>query len=154
MRGLKVKKRQAQPDAVYKSKVVGRFVNNLMVHGKKSLSENIIYTSLSNLNLDKKEAVSIFEQAVKNVMPRQEVRSRRVGGATYQIPFPVRHDRSEALAMRWIIQAARSKKGKPMWEKLVSEIKDANSNTGAAIKKRDDVHRMAEANKAFSHFRF
>lgn len=134
--------------------MVSRFVNNIMIHGKKSLAEKLLYGALLHISSDKKEALQVFEQAMKNVMPRQEVRSRRVGGATYQIPFPLRHDRSEALAIRWITQAARSKKGKPMIEKLAAEIKEASTNTGAAIKKRDDVHRMAEANKAFSHFRF
>jgi len=154
MRGLKVKKRIAQSDAVYKSRVVGRFINYLMIHGKKSLSVKIIYGAMEQLSEDKKISAELFEKAVKNVMPRQEVRSRRVGGATYQIPFPVKHERSEALAMRWIIEAARSKKGKPMNEKLATELKEASENTGAAIKKRDDVHKMADANRAFAHFRF
>ncbi|MEK7595892.1 MAG: 30S ribosomal protein S7 [Patescibacteria group bacterium] len=154
MRGAKVKKRIAQPDAVFKSRLVSRLVNNLMVHGKKSTSEKIVYGAIDALSEDKKEAIKIFEDALRNIMPRQEVRSKRVGGATYQVPYPVRHDRAEALAIRWLILATRAKKGKPVAEKLATELKDASSNQGAAIKKRDDVHRMADANRAFSHFRF
>ena len=106
----------------------------------------------AQVNEDKKEAITVFDQALRNVMPRQEVRSRRIGGATYQVPVPLKHDRSEALAVRWIVQTARSRKGKPMLEKLFEEIKNAQSNTGSAIKKKEDTHRMAEANKAFAHF--
>ena len=154
MRGAKIKKRVPQPDAVYKSRALSRVVNNMMIHGKKSTAEGIIYTAVALLSEDKKEAITMFEQALKNIMPKQEVRSKRVGGVTYQVPFPLKHDRSEALAIRWLVGAARSKKGKPMAEKLASELKEALANQGAAIKKRDDTHRMAEANKAFAHFRF
>lgn len=153
MRAGNTKKRQLQADAVFKSRVVTRMVNTVMRDGKKSLAEKIVYSALDSLSTDKKEAVQIFEQAVKNVMPTQEVRSRRVGGATYQVPTPLRHDRAEALAVRWIVDAAAGKKGKPMLNKLHEELKNAYENTGAAIKKREDVHKMAEANKAFSHFR-
>lgn len=154
MRGAKVKKRQVNIDPVFKSKALSRFINSLMTDGKKSTAEGIIYGALDIINQDKKESLAVFDQAMKNVMPRQEVRSRRVGGMTYQVPFPVRHERAEALAIRWMITAARSRKGKPMAERLAAELKEAFANTGSAIKKRDDVHRMAEANKAFSHFRF
>lgn len=154
MRGAKIRKRQVQPDSLYKSRALSRVVNNLMIHGKKSTAEGIIYNAVALLSDDKKEAISMFEQALKNIMPKQEVRSRRVGGVTYQVPFPLKHDRSEALAIRWLVGAARAKKGKPMAEKLASELKEALTNSGSAIKKRDDTHRMAEANKAFAHFRF
>ena len=152
MRGKKAKKRITQTDPIYKSKVVERFINLMMFSGKKSLSRQIVYTSLEKLNEDKKEAVKIFEQAVKNVMPSQEVRSRRVGGATYQVPMPLKHDRAEALAMRWIVTVARGKKGKPMTVRLFEELKNAFDGAGDAVKKKDDTHRMAEANRAFAHF--
>jgi len=152
MRGKKAKKRITQTDPIYKSKVVERFINLMMFSGKKSLSRQIVYTSLEKLNEDKKEAVKIFEQAVKNVMPSQEVRSRRVGGATYQVPMPLKHDRAEALAMRWIVTVARGKKGKPMTARLFEELKNAFDGAGDAVKKKDDTHRMAEANRAFAHF--
>jgi small subunit ribosomal protein S7 len=152
MRGKRSKKRQLLPDPILKSKVVSRLVNILMQDGRKATAEGIIYTAIDKLHEDKKEALKIFEQAIKNVMPQQEVRSRRIGGATYQVPQPLKHDRAEALAVRWIVGAARKKKGKPMDQKLFEELNLANQNTGDAIKKRDDTHKMAEANRAFSHF--
>ena len=152
MRSKRAKKRPINPDAVYKSRVVTRMINNAMQGGKKSISEKIVYTALEKLSEDKKEAARLFEQAVKNVMPQQEVRSKRVGGATYQVPMPVKHDRSEALALRWIITVARGKKGKPMDEALFEELKTASENTGDSIKKKEDTHRMADANRAFAHF--
>lgn len=154
MRSGTVKKRPLQTDPLFKSRTVARMINAVMKSGKKSLAEKIVYSALSKISEDRKEALSYFEQAVKNVMPVQEVRSRRVGGATYQIPTPLRHDRSEALALRWLIDASKNKKGKEMEIKLYEELKNAHEKTGGAIKKRDDVHKMAEANKAFSHFRF
>jgi small subunit ribosomal protein S7 len=152
MRGKKVIKRQIESDAIYKSKLVNRMINMVMLSGEKAVSRSIVYGALEKLAEDRKEAATIFEDAIKNVMPVQEVRSRRVGGATYQVPMPVRHDRAESLAIRWIIDSARGKKGKPMAEKLFEELKNAKDGTGAAIKKRDDTHRMAEANRAFAHF--
>jgi small subunit ribosomal protein S7 len=152
MRGKKAKKRITAPDPIYKSRVVSKIIVSVMVGGKKSNARNIVYGVLKKLNADEKEAIKMFEQAVKNVMPQQEVRSKRVGGATYQVPIPLKHDRSEALAARWIITSARSKKGKPMIEKLYSVMLDSYNNTGDAIKKRDDTHKMAEANRAFAHF--
>ena len=152
MRGKRAKKRPLNPDPIYKSKVINRMINVVIGRGKKSIARKIVYGALKKLNADEKEALRIFEQSVKNVMPQQEVRSRRVGGATYQVPIPLKHDRSEALAVRWIVGAARSKKGKPMMEKLFIVINDSYQNVGDAIKKRDDVHRMAEANRAFAHF--
>jgi len=152
MRSKKPKKRPIQTDQIYKSRVVSRLIQRLMMHGKKSLAESTVYKAMEKLSPDKKEALAMFEQAVKNVMPMQEVRSRRVGGATYQVPMPLKHERSEALALRWLITAARNKKGKPMEEKLYEELNNAYQNMGDAIKKRDDTHRMADANRAFAHF--
>lgn len=153
MRSKQTKKRQIQPDIILKSKTISKLVNIVMLHGKKSIAERIVYSSLDMLNEDRKEALRIFEQAVKNVMPKQEVRSRRIGGATYQVPYPVRHDRSEALALKWIVEVARKKQGKPMEDFLKEEIMNAYNNMGDSIRKRDDTHKMAESNKAFSHFR-
>jgi small subunit ribosomal protein S7 len=137
---------------MYKSKVVSRMINTVMERGKKSLAVKIVYSSMEKLSEDEKERLRILEQAVKNVMPQQEVRSKRIGGATYQVPVPLRHDRSEALAVRWIVESAKSKKGKSMVERLYTVLNDSYQNTGDAIKKRDEVHRMAEANRAFAHF--
>lgn len=152
MRGKRAKKRPLNPDPIFKSKVVARMISVVMTRGKKSVAREIVYGAIKKLNEDEKEALRMFEQAVKNVMPQQEVRSRRVGGATYQVPIPLKHDRSEALAVRWIVGAARSKKGKPVVERLHNVLVDSYQNIGDAIKKRDDVHRMAEANRAFAHF--
>jgi small subunit ribosomal protein S7 len=152
MRGKKVKKRQINPDPIYKSKVVTRVVNLVMQGGEKNVAETLVYEAMTKLSEDRKEALRIFETAVKNVMPQQEVRARRVGGATYQVPVPLKHERSEALAARWIISCARSKKGKPMAEKLYEELNNAYQGIGDSIKKRDDTHKMAEANRAFAHF--
>lgn len=154
MRSKKAKKRPVKLDPIYKSRIVSRMINALMEGGKKSLAQRIMYDTLQNISEDKKEALDIFEAAVKNVMPKQEVRSRRVGGATYQIPMPLRHRRSEALAIRWIVNVARNKQGKPITDFLETEIKNAYSNQGDAIRKKDETHKMAEANRAFAHFRF
>lgn len=152
MRSKRARKKSIQPDSIHKSRVVTRMINSTMKWGKKSVAEKIVYTALDRLSEDKKEALRMFEQAVKNVMPQQEVRSRRVGGATYQVPMPVKHDRSEALAVRWIIKAARNKKGLDMENALFQELKNACEGTGDSIKKKEDTHKMAEANRAFSHF--
>lgn len=152
MRGKRAKKRTINVDPIFKSRVVGRMINIVMRNGKKSLAERSVYGAIQRLNEDKKEALVMFEQAIKNSMPQQEVRSKRVGGATYQVPMPLKHERSEALALRWIISAARGKKGKPFELKLYEELNNAYQGIGDAIKKRDDTHRMAEANRAFSHF--
>jgi small subunit ribosomal protein S7 len=152
MRGKKAKKRPLNPDPIFKSKIVTRMISVVMTRGKKSIAREIVYGAMKMLNEDEKEALRMFEQAVKNVMPQQEVRSRRVGGATYQVPIPLKHDRSEALAVRWIVSAARSKKGKPVVERLHVVLMDSYQNAGDAIKKREDVHKMAEANRAFAHF--
>ena len=145
-------KRPVLTDPLYKSKSVTRMVNIIMRSGRKQTARDIVYTALEKLSADQKEATTMFEQAIKNAMPSQEVRSRRVGGATYQVPMPVKHDRSEALAIRWIVTAARNKQGKEMSQFLYQELMDAFNQTGDAIRKRDEVHRMADANKAFSHF--
>jgi small subunit ribosomal protein S7 len=152
MRGKRVTKKQVDTDPIYKSKLVSRLVNVLMLDGKKATARKIVYQAIEKLSEEKKDGFQVFEEAVKNVMPVQEVRSRRVGGATYQVPTPVKHDRSEALALRWIADAARAKKGKPMDEKLYEELKNAKEGVGNAVKKRDDTHKMAEANRAFAHF--
>jgi small subunit ribosomal protein S7 len=154
MRSGPVKKLQKTGDSLFKSKLVSRVVSHVMRDGEKSVAEGVVYGALEKLNADKKIALEMFENAIKNIMPKLEVRSRRVGGATYQVPQPVRYERAEALAVRWIVGAARKKKGKPTDEKLFEELKNANQGIGDAIKKRDDVHKMAEANKAFSHFKF
>ena len=150
----KVKKRTIKVDLIYKSRLATRFINRVMEGGRKKTAEKIVYGALQGLNEDHKEALTLLERATKNVMPSQEVRSRRVGGATYQIPMPVRNDRSEALAVRWIIQAAQKRKGKPMVEKLTAELRDAAESKGEAFKKKENMHRMAEANRAFAHFRW
>ena len=152
MRGKKSPRKPITPDPIYKSKAVTRMVNSIMLAGKKSTAQKAVYGAISMLSDDRKEALSAFEDAIKKVMPAQEVRSRRVGGATYQVPTPVKHERSEALAVRWIIDAARAKKGKPIIEKLHEELKNAHEGVGSAIKKRDDTHKMADANRAFAHF--
>jgi len=152
MRSKPAKKRSIQADPLYKSRVVTRMINVVMMGGKKALAEKIVYAAIENLSDDKKDGVTLFEQAVKNVMPSQEVRSRRVGGATYQVPVPLKHARAEALAIRWLVAAARAKKGKPMVLCLSEELRNAYEGTGDAIKKRDDTHKMAVANRAFAHF--
>ncbi|MCA9302076.1 30S ribosomal protein S7 [Candidatus Nomurabacteria bacterium] len=154
MRSKKAKKRITTPDPLYKSRVVARFINIVMLDGEKSTAEKVVYGALEKLAEDRKEGLAMFEEAVKVVMPKQEVRSRRIGGATYQVPMPVKHTRAEALALRWIVRSARTKHGKPMEEKLYVEIKNAYEGIGDSVKKRDDTHKMAEANRAFAHFRF
>jgi small subunit ribosomal protein S7 len=149
-----ITKKQKEVDSVYKSRVVTRLIDVVMRHGQRAKAEKLVYSSLSKLSEDRKEATAQFENAIKNVLPKIEVRSRRIGGATYQVPTPLRHDRSEALALRWLVDASRNKHGKPFDEKLSQELKDAANNTGTAVKKRDDMHRMAEANKAFAHFKW
>lgn len=158
MRGKKAPKRLLAPDPVYGSRLVARFINRLMRDGKKSVAEKVIYDSLELVKEKTgKEPLEVFDNAVKNVAPKMEVKSRRIGGASYQVPMEVRGDRREALAIRWIIEASQAKSNKEfhrMSDKLAAEFADAASNTGSAIKKREDTHRMAEANRAFSHFRF
>jgi small subunit ribosomal protein S7 len=152
MRGKRAKKRIIQPDPILKSRVVTRMINLVMLEGKKSTAEQIVYGAIRRLSEDEREATKMFEESVKKVMPDVEVRSRRVGGATYQVPMPVKHDRAEALAIRWIVGSARNKSGKPMSDRLYEELKNITENVGDALRKREDTHRMAEANRAFAHF--
>ncbi len=147
--------RKVKPDALYNSMAVEKLICRMMVDGKKSVSSKIVYDALKLIaeKTGEKE-IDVFNKALENVKPAVEVKSRRVGGATYQVPTEIRESRREALAMRWIITAARGRNGKTMASKLADELIDAYNSTGSAFKKKEDVHRMAEANKAFSHIRF
>lgn len=148
-------KRQVVPDLKYGNIHVSMFVNRLMYDGKKSTAQSVLYNSFDLIEeRAKKPAIEVFEQAIQNVTPQIEVKPRRVGGSTYQVPTPVDSRRQLSLAMRWLLMAARSRGGRSMSEKLANEFMDAATNQGAAVKRRDDTHRMAEANRAFSHFRF
>ena len=147
--------REVLPDSVYNSVVVEKFINRMMLDGKKSVSTRILYDAMKIMGEKSGEpALDVFMKALENVKPVVEVKSKRVGGATYQVPTEIREPRREALAMRWIIAAARGRSGKSMSEKLAAEMLDAFQSTGTAFKKKEDMHRMAEANKAFSHIRF
>jgi len=147
--------KQAAPDAKYNSEVLSRFVNKIMMKGKKSTAEGIVYGALQIMEeKGAKEPATMFQQAVTNATPQLEVKPRRVGGATYQVPVEVKADRGQALAMRWLIAAARGRAGKTMAEKLAAELSDAAQGQGATIKKREDTHKMAEANRAFAHYRW
>ena len=142
-----------KPDPVYKSEVVEKFVNRVMERGKKSVARGIVYDVFDKIKAEqKREPLEVFNEALSNAGPLMEVRSRRIGGANYQVPREVREERKRFLAMKWIIEAAQSKKGKPMRDKLYEELILATKNEGEAIRKRENVHRMAEANKAFAHF--
>jgi small subunit ribosomal protein S7 len=148
-------KREVLPDAKYGDIVLTKFMNSLMYDGKKSAAEQIVYGALDVIEKKTKgDPLKVFRDALDNVKPAIEVRSRRVGGATYQVPVEVRPDRRQALAIRWIIDTARSRSEKTMQDRLSAELLDAANNRGAAVKKREDTHRMAEANKAFSHYRW
>ena len=148
-------KREIIPDPKYADLIVTKFMNSVMNEGKKSVAENIVYGAFEQLEAKaKRSPVEMFHEALKNVMPSIEVRSRRVGGATYQVPVEVRPDRRQALAIRWIITAARGRNENTMVERLSGELMDAANNRGTAVKKREDTHRMADANRAFSHYRW
>ena len=148
-------KREILPDAKYGNVVLGKFMNSLMYSGKKSIAEKIVYGALDIIEDKKKtDPVKFFQEALDNVRPEIEVRSRRVGGATYQVPVEVRPDRGQALAIRWLIKAARSRSENTMIQRLSGELMDASESRGNAIKKREDTHKMAEANKAFAHYRY
>ena len=148
-------KRNFQPDTRYGSLVLSKFINFMMYDGKKTSAEKIIYTAFDQIKKKTNEdPLKIFDEAIKNVRPNLEVRSRRVGGATYQVPVEVKAKRSQALALRWIIDASRKRKDKKMSDKIFNEIYDAYQNRGSAIKKKEDTHKMAESNKAFAHFRW
>jgi len=151
----RAEKREILPDPKFGNIVVTKFMNTVMYQGKKSVAETIVYGAFDLIEgKTKSDALKVFEQALDNVMPSIEVRSRRVGGATYQVPVEVRTSRRQALGIRWIIAAARERNEKTMTERLSAELLDASNNRGNAVKKREDTHRMAEANRAFSHYRW
>jgi small subunit ribosomal protein S7 len=156
MRRRKAEEREVLADPKYNSKIVGKFINMVMKKGKKSVAEKIVYSALEKIKqqLNEPDALKIFYKAIDNARPRLEVKPRRVGGATYQVPIEVRQERGTSIALRWIRDFAQSRKGKPMEDKLADEIVAAYKGEGSAIKKRDDTHKMAESNKAFAHFRW
>jgi small subunit ribosomal protein S7 len=154
-RRRRAEKREILPDAKYGDRVLSKFMNCLMYDGKKSAAEQIVYGALTKVeSRSKQDPVAVFHEALGNVKPYLEVRSRRVGGATYQVPVEVRSERAQALAIRWIISAARARSENTMVDRLSAELMDAAAQRGTAVKKREDTHRMAEANKAFSHYRW
>ena len=151
----RAERREVNPDPKFGDVVVSKFMNSIMRQGKKSVAENIVYGALDRMqSRAKSDPIQLFHSALENVMPAVEVRSRRVGGATYQVPVEVRPERRQALAIRWLITAARSRNENTMEERLSAELLDAANNRGTAVKKREDTHKMAEANRAFSHYRW
>ena len=150
-----IAKRDVLPDPMYNSKKVTRLINSVMLDGKKGVSQKIVYGAFDIIR-DKtgKEPLEVFEQAMENIMPQLEVKARRVGGATYQVPIEVRPERRQALALRWLTLYSRKRGEKTMEDRLANELLDAMNNTGASVKKKEDMHKMAEANKAFAHYRF
>ena len=151
----RAEKRIVLPDAKFGDQVVAKFINNVMEDGKKAVAEKIVYSAFDIIaSKSKQDALKVFAEALENVKPLVEVKSRRVGGATYQVPMEVRAERRQALAIRWIIEAAAKRSESTMTERLANELLDALANKGSAVKKREDTHRMAEANKAFAHYRF
>jgi small subunit ribosomal protein S7 len=151
----KAERREVNPDPKFSDVVVSKFMNSIMKEGKKSVAERIVYGALERMQARaKSDPIQLFHQALDNVMPAVEVRSRRVGGATYQVPVEVRNERRQALAIRWLITAARGRNENTMEERLSGELLDAANNRGSAVKKREDTHKMAEANRAFSHYRW
>jgi small subunit ribosomal protein S7 len=151
----RAERREVNPDPKFNDLVVSKFMNSIMKQGKKSVAERIVYGALDNVQAKaKSNPLQLFHQALENVMPAVEVRSRRVGGATYQVPVEVRNERRQALAIRWLIAAARARNENSMEERLSGELLDAANNRGTAVKKREDTHKMAEANRAFSHYRW
>lgn len=150
-----IAKRDVLPDPIYNSKIVTRLVNSIMLDGKKGIAQGIIYGAFDRIkNVTGREAIEVFDEAMKNIMPQLEVRSRRIGGQNYQVPVEVRPERRETLGLRWLTLFARKRGEKTMEERLAKEIIDAANNTGGAVKKREDTHKMAEANKAFAHYRW
>lgn len=155
MRKRRAVKRDVLPDPVYNSKVITKLINQIMLDGKRGKAETIVYDAFDMIHERTGEnANDVFKKAMENVTPALEVKARRVGGANYQVPVEVKPDRAQALALRWIVNATRSRGGKTMAEKLANELIDASNGIGAAVKKKDDTHRMAEANKAFAHYRW
>ena len=147
--------RKVYPDPKFHSEVISKFINSIMYDGKRSTAEKILYDALNKIqNKNKEDPIKVFNTAISNVKPNVECRSRRVGGATYQVPVEVKSKRAQALALRWLMDATRKRKNKTMAEKLYLELLDASQNKGSAIKKREDTHKMAESNKAFAHFRW
>ena len=150
-----IAKRDVLPDPMYNSKIVTKLINNIMLDGKKGVAQKICYDAFEIIaQKSGKEALEVFEESMNNVMPLLEVKARRIGGATYQVPIEVRAERRQTLGIRWILAAARKRGEKLMSERLAGELLDAANNTGSAVKKREDTHRMAEANKAFAHYRY
>ena len=150
-----IQKRDVLADPVYKNKVVTKLVNNIMLDGKKGVAQKIVYGAFDEVaEKSGKDAIEVFEEAMNNIMPQLEVKARRIGGATYQVPIEVRPDRRQALALRWLTLYSRKRSEKTMKERLANEILDASNNTGACVKKKEDMHKMAEANKAFAHYRW
>ncbi len=147
-------KRKNYSDPKYRSQVVSKFINSIMHDGKRSTAEKILYTALDKIKSKNEDPIEVFNSAVNNVRPNLEVRSRRVGGATYQVPVEVKSNRSQALALRWILTASKKRKNKTMAEKIFFELVDASQKKGSAVKKKEDTHKMAESNKAFAHFRW
>lgn len=155
MRKNRADKRQVLPDPVYNSKLVTKAINAIMLDGKKGLAQNIVYDAFEIIkNKTKEDGIEVFKKALANIMPSLELRVRRVAGSNFQVPTPVRNERKQTLGLRWLILSARKRNEKSMVEKLANEIIDASKGTGAAFKKKEDTHKMAEANKAFSHLRF
>ena len=153
-RKRKAQKRKSYSDPKYGSQVISKFIISIMYDGKRAIAEKILYSALDKMKNKNQDPLKVFNSAIENVRPNLEVRSRRVGGATYQVPVEVKSNRSQALALRWILDASRKRKNKTMSEKLFFELMDASQNKGSAVKKREDTHKMAESNKAFAHFRW
>ncbi len=155
MRRRRPVKREVLPDPVYGSKLVSKFISHMMLQGKKGVSESIFYRAMGIIQeKTKKDPIEVFVQSLENVKPLVEVKSRRVGGATYQVPVEIRPERRQALGIRWIIHHSRQRSEKTMFQKLAGELMDAYNNTGTSIKKKEDTHKMAEANKAFAHYKW
>ena len=152
---MKDPKRDVLADPIYNNKIVTKLINNIMLDGKKGVAQKIVYGAFDRIaNETGKEALEVFDAAMNNIMPSLEVKARRIGGATYQVPIEVRPDRRQALALRWLTTYSRARSEKTMEERLAKELMDAANNTGASVKRKEDMHKMAEANKAFAHYRF
>ena len=150
-----IQKRDVLADPIYNNKIVTKLINNIMLDGKKGVAQKIVYGAFEQIaEKSGKDAMEVFEEALNNVMPQLEVKARRIGGSTYQVPIEVRPDRRQALALRWITTYSRNRGEKTMKERLANELMDAANNTGASVKKKEDMHKMAEANKAFAHYRW
>lgn len=150
-----IPKREVLVDPIYGSKVITKLINNVMLDGKKGVAQDIVYTALEKVESNtKKPAIEAFQKAMENIMPLVEVKARRIGGANYQVPIEVRPERRQTLGLRWLVAIARKRKERTMTDRLAAEITDAFNNTGGSVKKREEIHRMAEANKAFAHFKY